>query len=591
MIRRFSYLCFFFLCFSLNGFSQDTFGCLSRIQLTRLQYADLGDLDAFLTSENWRFAGTRTNQSINYFTLPLTFDEARWEKSYSQNNGTLILYGVSDRNRIVLYQTNATCYATIKGAFSNDPSKTSIENNQLITVFQREGLTIEFRESTTGSYGNSYSILVYNTKSIEKAIEAILEQQRLEARLEAEKKERYMNTIAEADSLYKLGQFSLALQNYELAQQMEPRFSLREKINLSIQGKSQSLNAEADTFLERRQYETALAKFKESANYASKYSFLKSQAEYAQRKIGEVEEIKAVLNIRKNKIFQYSEINPKEYASLKQGILNEVSQLLENNPTGNLNLQYQISFDTLGTNLSKINSFSSTLANTQSRFSKLVDEVQLKPSKLDQFYVSSEDLVTLKANWNTSSSTYTYNSKGLQPWGGYNTESEIIKSFLKENSYSRGKYTVSVIEKNINGTPYRDIKLTNYRTVGPEAAFLSLLMPGMGTLTVTHGEKGWERVRSFLLFTGLSIAAKSFSNSQFAKYEAATLQEDMDSYFAAANLSHKVSLASAGIAASIYIHDFFWVISKGFKNKKQANGIQSQLKRGGVSIQNQPIQW
>ncbi len=591
MNRRLIVLLLFILCVGQKGFAQETSGCLSHIQLTRLQYADLGDLDVFLTSENWRFAGTKTNQTINYFAFPFTFDEARWEKTYSQNNGTLILYGVSDRNRIVLYQTNSRCYAAIKGAFSNAPAKTSIENNLLKTVIQREELTIEFRESTSGSYGNNYTILVYNTRSIERAVEAVLEQQRLEARMEAERKERYLNTIAEADSLYKLGQFSLALQNYELAQQLDPKFSLREKINLSIQGKSQSLNAEADTFLERRQYETALAKFKESANYASKYSFLKSQAEYAQRKIGEIEEIKAVLNIRKNKIFQYSEINPKEYASLKQGILNEVSQLLENNPTGNLNLQYQISFDTLGTNLSKMNSFNSTLANTQSRFSRLVKEVKLKPSQLDEFYVSSEDEVTLKANWNTYSSTYTYNSKGLQPWGGYNTDSEKIKSFLKENSYAPGKYTVSVIEKNINDRPYRDIKLTNYNTVGPEAAFLSLLMPGMGTLTVTHGEKGWERVRSFLLFTGLSIAAQSFSNSQYAKYEAATLQEDMDSYFAAANLSHKVSLASAGIAASIYIHDFIWVISKGLKNKKQANGIQSQLKLGGVSIQNQPIQW
>jgi len=591
MIRRFLYLLFFFLCLGLNGLAQESSGCLTDTQLTRLQYTFLGDLGKFLTNENWKFGGSQASKSVNFFAFPLTFDEVRWEKYYTQNNGTLLLYPISETNRIVVYQTNATCYASILAAFSNNRSTTSVENNLLKTVIQNEKLTIEFRESTSGSYGNNYSILVYNTSSIERAIEAVLEQQRLEARLEAERKKRYLDTIAEADSLYTLGQFSLALKKYEQAQQMDPKFSLREKINLAIQGKSQALNAEGDAYLNRRQYETALGKYKESANYASNYSFLKSQAEYAQLKIGEVEEIKAVLNIRKNKIFQYSEINPKDYASLKQGILNEVSQLLETNPTGNLNLQYQISFDTLGSNLSKINSFNSTFVNAQSRFTHLAKELQLKPSQLDEFYVSSQDQVIIKANWYTTSSTYKYNSKGLQPYGGYNSDMDKVKSFLKDNSYARGKYTVSVLEKNINDTPYRDIKLTNYSTVGPEAAFLSLLMPGMGTLTVTHGEKGWERVRSFLLFTGMAIAAQSYSNSQYAKYEAATLQEDMDSYFAAANISHKVSLASAGIAASIYIHDFFWVISKGFKNKKQANGIQSQLKRGGVSIQNQPIQW
>jgi hypothetical protein len=49
-------------------------------------------------------------------------------------------------------------------------------------------------------------------------------------------------------------------------------------------------------------------------------------------------------------------------------------------------------------------------------------------------------------------------------------------------------------------------------------------------------------------------------------------------------------LGAAGLAATIYIHDFFWVLSRGGKNKKEAKGLKKQLDLAPLTIQKQAIQ-
>lgn len=591
MLRRLFFLLLLFVCFGQLGFAQDTSGCLLPTQLTRLQYADIGDVGDFLTREEWQFGGTQATQTVDFFEHPFRFDAVRWNKYYSQNNGTLLLYGVSETNRLVLYQTNATCYAEIRASFSFTDSKTTIANNLLKTVIKREGLTLEFRESTDRNSGNSYSILVYNTKAMEDAIEAVLEQQRQLARLEAEKQERYLATIVEGDNLFKAGQFETAQQKYESVQQLEPKFQLREKINSCIRGIADRMTRDADALLKGRNYDKAMASFREAATFANKHSFLKSQADYAQKQISAIKDIKEVLTIRKERIFKYSETNAPEYESLKQVVFNDLSQQIATSPAGNLNLQYQISFDTLGANLSRMNSLTSTIASYENRVIRLARDLKLKPSMLDEFFIASTDMITLKANWNTYTSTFVYNSNGLRPVGGISLGAKEVESYLESQSFEPGKYTVSILEKNINDRKYRDININKYSTVGPEAAFLSLLMPGIGSLAVSHGETGAKRITSFLFYGGLTYAAQRYSQNQYRNYQTAMIQTEIDEYYALANISHKVSLVSAGIAASIYIHDFFWVLVKGSQNNRQARTMRKRLNQGGISIQNQPIQW
>jgi hypothetical protein len=545
----------------------------------------------FLTREGWQFGGTQATQTVDFFEHPLRFDAVRWNKYYSQNNGTLLIYGVSETNRLVLYQTNATCYAEIRAAFSFADSKTTIANNLLKTTIKREGLTLEFRESTDRNYGNNYSILVYNTKAMADVIEAIVAQQRELERLEAEKQERYLATIVEADNLFKAGQFEMAQQKYEWVQQLEPKFQLREKINSCIRGTAERLTKDADALFKARKYDLALASYKEVASFVNKHSFLKSQADYAQQQLSAIQDIKEVLTIRKQRIFQYAETNAEDYAKLKEVVFKDLSQQIATSPAGNLNMQYQISFDTLGANLSRMNSLTSTIASYENRVIRLAKDLKLKPSMLDEFFIASTGTIALNANWDTFTATYVYNANGLRPLVGRNLATDVISSHLESQSYGYGKYTVSVFEKNINDRQYQEVNITKYSTVGPQAALLSLLMPGVGSLAVSHGETGVKRITSFLFYGGLAFAAQRYSQAQYKNYQTAMIQTEIDEYYALANISHKVSLVSAGIAASIYIHDFFWVLSRGVQNNRQAREVRKRLSQGGISIQNQPVRW
>jgi hypothetical protein len=582
---------FFFLFFSFFSEAQKTSGCLTQPQLLRMQNANLEDIKRFLYDEGWSLSGSQPNQVFDFFDYPLRFDVIQWQKNYSQS-GKLFIYSAPNLERVVVLQTNFDCFSTIRSNFSSIGSKTQIGKDVIKTLVQQNDLTIEFLEyNSANSLGNNYTILVYDAKSVNLAIKELEEQKLQIAKREFERKELYLNTVAEADSLYKLGNFSLAKQNYERAQQLDPNFSLREKINLCIRGTSELMNNEADDLLNDRKFDLAIAKYKESLSYAAKHSFLKDQAEYSQRKIEYIEEIKDVLTIRKKKVFRYSELNTKDYAALKQTIINNLAQQIKINPNGNLNLQYQISFDTLGTNLSEITSFSSTISNSQNPISSFSKDFKLKPTQLDEFFVAAQDKVNLKSDWNTSTSTFRYNSNGLRPSEEINVELELIESYFKEKSFAPGKYTISVLEKNVNQNSYKDINLKNYTSIGPEAAFLSLLMPGTGTLAVSHGEIGWKRISSFLFFGGLAFAAQRYSVGQYKNYQTAIIQEEIDEYYTLANISHKASLVSAGIAASIYIHDFFWVIKRGNQNNRQKREMKKRINQGGISIQNQPIRW
>ena len=151
------------------------------------------------------------------------------------------------------------------------------------------------------------------------------------------------------------------------------------------------------------------------------------------------------------------------------------------------------------------------------------------------------------------------------------------------------RYIFKIKDKEVNGKSFSDINLVNFRTVGPNAALLSMLMPGMGALKVTYGQKGWGRFTCFLISSGLAIGSKLYSDAQYKSYLNATNQTDIDKLYKNANISHKVALISGAVSASIYLHDIIWVLSKGAKNKKSSKILRNKLKQGPVNVQNQKI--
>jgi hypothetical protein len=414
--------------------------------------------------------------------------------------------------------------------------------------------------------------------------------EREERELAAARQKAFEDALDEAESLYKLKQFNQAILKYFEAQEMNPGYSIQSKIEACEKGICQQILDNAGDLLNKKQYNLALEKYEEAYQYANTRSFLSGLKSYATQQINQIKGIQGILNSRRTTVYSYKDMNSRPYNVLVNVIEKDLDKEISQSNKGYVDLNYKIAFDTLGFNNSGLRSFSSSSKGYQDRFLNEVRSVNLSPSKVGDFYVSSEDVITAKVNWETEKFRYLYNYNGLQARGKVSSSSSTINSNLLRASRPHGKYLISVRNKQINGRNYSDIDLIDFNTVGPEASFLSLLMPGMGTLAVTHGQKGWGRFTGFFISSALAIGAKMYSDDQYKKYELATTQTEIDKYYESADISHKVSLAAAGISATIYIHDFFWVFSKGLKNKKEARSLSKSLNNGPIQIQNQSIE-
>jgi hypothetical protein len=176
------------------------------------------------------------------------------------------------------------------------------------------------------------------------------------------------------------------------------------------------------------------------------------------------------------------------------------------------------------------------------------------------------------------------NSKSIQ-------NQSAIASFITTQSFRYGEYTIEVKNKEFNGVLFSDLAITEFKTFGPEAALFSTLIPGLGTLKATNGEKGRGRFTYFLLSSGLTIGSKLYSDIQYKNYLAATSQTDIDKYYNNANISNKIALLSGGLSASIYLYDIFGALSQGAKNLKLSKALRIRLKQGPVQIQKKSLQW
>ncbi len=395
--------------------------------------------------------------------------------------------------------------------------------------------------------------------------------------------------ISKGDSLYNVNQYDKALSVFTEAKGCSKSLlSLQEKIKITerkiLDNKINTIQSKADLYFIDKKYDIALE------NYNS-ILLLDKSIVYASERVKQILEIKNVLAKRITTVFSYKNTNRNDLIQFQNLLLNDMKLQINKYKEGFLNLNYLISYDTIGTNLSSIKNISTSLTDYSTYLSKISQNGVLKPASESGYFLASKENLTFDVKWSTIKNLFKSNAKGIFQNEYPNSNLNAVDSFINKQSFKYGKYLFEVKNKVVNGNSYSDITLVKYRTVGPEAAFFSMLMPGMGTLNVTYGEKGRVRFTCFLLSSGLAIGSKLYSDAQYKSYLGATSQADIDKYYNNANISHKIALISAGISASIYLYDIKWVISKGAKNIKDSKPLRKQLQQGPVQIQNQLISW
>jgi hypothetical protein len=632
-VARFFLIVVFILCVT-NSNAQDNAGCLSKHQLFKMQSSSLDNIRMFLNNEGWSFDGAKSNQSYNYFDYPINYGIVSWEKSNYYNGGKILLYTSAGKPNIVLYQSNSSCFNGLLQSFNLDKGKTHITNDKLVTIFKEADITIEFREYKNDYTSRQFSILVYNSVALYREIQTLKEQAEALKKFEAEQKKKYDNALAEGDMLFSSYKFDMAKIKYLTALEIENNVLLQSKIDLCDNAICEKSISKGDSFYNANQYDKALSIFIESKECSKslialqekikiterkildgkiniiqskgdayfkdqKYDMAIEQYNYivlldksnivASKKIKQIQEIKNILAKRSTTVFSYKITNNGDYFQFQNNLLNDINLLINKNKEGFLNLNYLISYDTTGANLSSVKSISTSLTGYSTYLSNISQNGILKPASEGGYFLASQENLTLDIKWSTANASYKSNSKRIFQSEYTSQNQSTIESFINRQPFKYGKYIFEIKDKEFNGKPFSDINLVKYRTIGPEAALFSMLMPGMGSLKVTYGKKGWGRFTCFLLSSGLAIGSKLYSDAQYKSYLNATSQTDIDKYYTNANISHKIALISGGISASIYLYDIIWVISKGAKNLKSSKPLRKQLQQAPVQIQNQPI--
>jgi hypothetical protein len=215
--------------------------------------------------------------------------------------------------------------------------------------------------------------------------------------------------------------------------------------------------------------------------------------------------------------------------------------------------------------------------------------LSLQPSKINRFYVSSNYEKSVDINWNTRQLTFDkYSSIALNE--SEFKGDEVAANFVNKNALY-GKYVFSVKDVTI------DNELNSYYTLsrfggarGPMNAFLSLVIPGLGTLRTSYGEKGWNRLTWFILTSALSYGSKVYSDSEYQNYLNATNKTDSDMYYESANNFNYASIGFASISASIYVGDFLSAFVNGVKNVNRGSNFRKKVRDFPISLNRLKIQ-
>jgi len=170
-----------FLFIAFYSRAQNNAGCLNEAQLLRMQKTSLADIRTFLDIEGWNLEKTQSLPSYQGNVV-------EWQKSIYSNGGILKIYMQSGKPNIVSYKSPGTCFLNLLNSQDSKSSKVRVVDDILLTSIIKNGITIEFRQYTSGYSGNLNSILIYNNNTSNKELlRAILNAENTGSEVEVKK--------------------------------------------------------------------------------------------------------------------------------------------------------------------------------------------------------------------------------------------------------------------------------------------------------------------------------------------------------------------------------------------------------------------
>jgi hypothetical protein len=156
--------------------------------------------------------------------------------------------------------------------------------------------------------------------------------------------------------------------------------------------------------------------------------------------------------------------------------------------------------------------------------------------------------------------------------------SDQYKSGLKFlKGKPNGVYAVSFTDFNINRKDNHIDYLSRYRSFGgPANCLYSVLIPGLGDMTISRGRDGWGKLFGVIACGVSAYYLNDIKNTNYEKYKVALEQEEIDKYYDNASLANVGAWSMAVIGAYVWLLDISEVYNKGAINKANERDFKKQ---------------
>lgn len=184
--------------------------------------------------------------------------------------------------------------------------------------------------------------------------------------------------------------------------------------------------------------------------------------------------------------------------------------------------------------------------------------------------------------WNGDEDNLPRKSNQIDIYSSIYTESHSLSDQYKSGlKFLKGKpngvYAVSFTDFNINRKDNHIDYLSRYRSFGgPANCLYSVLIPGLGDMTISRGRDGWGKLFGVIACGVSAYYLNDIKNTNYEKYKVALEQEEIDKYYDNASLANVGAWSMAVIGAYVWLLDISEVYNKGAINKANERDFKKQ---------------
>jgi tetratricopeptide (TPR) repeat protein len=590
--------------------------CLTEHQLSKALKTDLADLSSFLKDNDWRLLETLEDATLYRNGIEMKASSIQWSNYHC--NEKLTRYSFSSNEIIMKYEPCEKCFNSLfKELNENNSGETSNDDiGSLKTVFVSNN-DIWFECIERGIRANEQGLAlrevsVFNGISLPRLEQRIMraaeERAALEAeqeRIRREEEEARQNTIlalvTESERLLQSGDPYGAVEELRAAQELDPtnddiagRLLAAERT--AVAKRLRTLSDSAERYRRDRQFPEALALYENVLTLDPKDT-------RALEAVNELKELIDLLDRRDTHVFNYDELHRTEHRRMLNTLAGvQLEKYVASSTSTTLDFKLHVRFDTAGTDLTSVEVTKGSIPELRELLGAAKRASSLPTPRIRGYNVGAASTTSFRVSASTQHCTFNtpVQKNDVQhqcDCMGNEEATNALGRYLSGWPYpsfgipttTKLRVDVDITLKDLNGSTFTDIRMTDVRAkAGPENVWRSLVVPGWGKSSVKD-QGGW-----FPGLLAIPLAATAWYYGQASDRVYATYLNETDpakaiELYDEANLKHKISLVSFGLAGSIYLSDLIATLSIGSKNRKESASIRKKLKQGPVPLRLDPM--